>query len=93
MQKKIVLLNKIENLFFWCILYIIQEETTHSLIMCLEYRVVIVCLCAHIYALYQLYVCVFVYFSISQHCFLLFHLLKYYCIVFNHCVGNCMFVC
>ncbi len=60
--------------------------------MCLEYRVVIVCLCTHIYALYQLYVCVFVYFKISQHCFLLFHLLKYYCIVFNHCVRK-LYVC
>ncbi len=49
-------------------------------------------LCAHIYALCQLYVCVFVYLFISQYCFLLFLYTKY-CIVYKHCVRTCMFVC
>ncbi len=98
-KKKSVLQNRVENLFFLVPnvhYFSTGRNSTFSyyVFVCLEYHVIIVCLGPYIYALCQLYVCVFVYLSISQHCFLLFHLLKYYCIRFNHCVRNmCVQAC
>ncbi len=91
MQKKSLYRTELRTYFFWCLLYIIlaQEETAHSLIMCLcVWNIMsLLCVCVHILCIILvvcLCVCLFVNF--------LSILLKYYCIVFNHCVRN-MFVC
>ncbi len=91
MQKKIVVQNRIENVFFLVptVHYFSagrNSSFSYYVFVCLEYHVVIVCLCAHImHYISCMFVCLFV-------CQFLSILLKYYCIVFNHCVRN-MFVC
>ncbi len=55
----------------------------------------LLCVCVHIFMHCNscMFVCLCVCLFVNFSAFLLFDLLKYYFIVFNHCVKNCMFVC
>ncbi len=62
-----------------------NSSFSYYVFVCLDYHVIIVCLCA-LYLCTVIVVCLCVCLFVHFSAFLLFHLLKYYFIVFNHCV-------